>query len=118
MLWPDLDQHDPRRLHEQGAQLPRFDMLPRIVRSPVEICFGTSPSHAPKSRPFENASPVPIAATMALEMIGPMPGTVISRSQPLSCRAQRFDLAGKALDALVEAQGQRQATQRPRRRQV
>jgi hypothetical protein len=69
------------------VRLPRFDMLPRIVRSPVEICFGTSPSHAPKSRPFENASPVPIAATVALEMIGPMPGTVISRSQPLSCRA-------------------------------
>jgi hypothetical protein len=28
---------------------------------------------------LENTSPVPIAATMALEMIGPMPGTVISR---------------------------------------
>jgi hypothetical protein len=46
-----------------------------------DICFGTSPSQAPKSRPFENTSPVPIAATIALEMIGPMPGTVISRSQ-------------------------------------
>jgi hypothetical protein len=30
---------------------------------------------------------VPIAATIALEMIGPMPGTVISRTQPWSCRA-------------------------------
>ena len=29
-----------------------------------------------KSRPFENTSPRPIAATIALEMIGPMPGTV------------------------------------------
>jgi hypothetical protein len=38
----------------------------------------------PKSRPFENASPAPIAATIALEIIGPMPGTDISRSQPLS----------------------------------
>src|SRR5262249_45793704 len=37
-------------------------MLPRIVRSPVEICFGTSPSQAPKSRPFENAEPSPITA--------------------------------------------------------
>jgi hypothetical protein len=61
--------------------LPRLDILPRIVRSPVDICFGTSPSQAPKSRPFENTSPVPIAATIALEMIGPMPGSVISRSQ-------------------------------------
>ena len=26
----------------------------------------------------------PIAATIALEMIGPMPGTLISRSQPAS----------------------------------
>src|SRR5262249_25136926 len=25
-------------------RLPRFDILPRMVRSPVEICFGTSPS--------------------------------------------------------------------------
>jgi hypothetical protein len=38
-------------------------------------------SQAPKSRPLENTSPVPIAATIALEMIGPMPGTVISRTQ-------------------------------------
>src|SRR5262249_21321392 len=47
-----------------------------MVRSPVEICRGTSPSQAAKSRPLENTSPLPIAATMALEMIGPMPGTV------------------------------------------
>jgi hypothetical protein len=40
----------------------------------------TSPSQAPKSRPFANAAPLPIAATIALETIGPMPGTVISRS--------------------------------------
>jgi len=70
--------------HLVPVGLPRFDMLPRIVRSPVDSCFGTGPSQAPKSRPFANASPVPIAATIALEMIGPMPGTVISRSQPLS----------------------------------
>jgi hypothetical protein len=30
---------------------------------------------------LQNTSPVPIAATIALEMIGPMPGTVISRRQ-------------------------------------
>ena len=53
----------------------RFDILPRMVRSPVEICFGTRPSQAAKSRPLENASPLPIAATIALEIIGPMPGT-------------------------------------------
>src|SRR5262245_9473226 len=65
-------------------QLPGLDMLPRTVRSPVGICFATSPSQPPKSRPFENGAPVPIAATIAVEMSGPMPGIVISRSQPLS----------------------------------
>jgi hypothetical protein len=48
--------------------------LPRMVRSPVEICLGTSPSQAAKSRPLVNASPVPIAATIALEMDWPDPG--------------------------------------------
>ena len=41
-----------------------------MVRSPVEICFGTSPNQAAKSRPLLNTSPAPIAATIALEMIG------------------------------------------------
>src|SRR5262249_43609484 len=68
-------------------RLPRFDILPRIVRSPVEICLGTSPSQAAKSRPLPNASPLPMAATIALEMIGPIPGTLISRWQPASRRA-------------------------------
>ena len=76
VLYPD--QHNPCRLREQNAQvaIARLEILPRIVRSPVEICLGTSPSQAPKSRPLENTSPVPIAATMALEMIGPMPWPV------------------------------------------
>ena len=79
-------QHDTGGLHDSVLRylLPRLDILPRIVRSPVEICFGTRPSQAPKSRPLQNTSPVPIAATVALEIIGPMPGTVINRSQPAS----------------------------------
>src|SRR6266567_7846161 len=28
--------------------LPRLEILPRMVRSPVDSCFGTSPSQAPK----------------------------------------------------------------------
>ena len=39
---------------------------------------------APNSRPFEKGSPLPIAVTIALEMIGPMPGTVINRLQAVS----------------------------------
>src|SRR5215510_3477382 len=65
--------------------LPRLEILPRIVRSPVDSCFGTSPSQAPKSRPCVKPAPLPIAATTALEMIGPTPGTVITRWQASSC---------------------------------
>jgi hypothetical protein len=43
-------------------------------------------SQAAKSRPSEKISPVPIAATVALAMIGPIPGTLISGSQPVSWR--------------------------------
>src|SRR5215472_12216288 len=31
--------------------LPRLEILPSLVRSPVDSCFGTRPSHAAKSRP-------------------------------------------------------------------
>src|SRR6266571_722603 len=60
-------------------------MGPRIVRPPVDICRGTRPSQAPKSLPLENTSPLPIAAIVAVEMIGPMPGTVMRRLAPSSC---------------------------------
>ena len=85
-----FDQHNPCRLHEQNPQvaIATLGYPAQIVRSPVDICFGTSPSQAAKSRPLENASPAPIAATIALEIIGPMPGTRINRSQPESWRAK------------------------------
>lgn len=35
--------------------------------------------HTARSRPLPNAWPLPIAATMALAMIGPTPGTVVAR---------------------------------------
>src|SRR5258705_9847980 len=61
-------------------------MRPRIVRSPVDICFGTKPSQAAKSRPLAKAVPLPMAATMALAMSGPMPGAVINwRQLSLPC---------------------------------
>src|SRR6516165_7055729 len=67
--------------------LPRLEILPRIVRSPVDSCFGTRPSQAPKSRRCVKPAPLPIAATTELEMIGPTPGTVITRWQASSCSA-------------------------------
>src|SRR5215510_5511036 len=85
-----------------------------MVRSPVEICRGTSPSQAAKSRPVENTSPVPIAATVTLEMIGPMPGTVIRRSHAGSCStklAMSFvkpaPVPGQILDEAHHARRQR-----------
>jgi hypothetical protein len=59
--------------------LPRLEMRPRIDRPPVLYCRGTRPSQAPKSRPRSKASPVPIAATRAVEISGPIPGTLIRR---------------------------------------
>ena len=53
-------------------------MRRRIARSPVDICFGTQPSHAAKSRPLAKAVPLPMAATRALAMNGPMTGTGIN----------------------------------------
>jgi hypothetical protein len=46
--------------------------------------IGTKPSQAAKSRPLAKAAPLPMAATMALAMSGPMPGTVIYWSAPVT----------------------------------
>ena len=62
-------------------------MRPRIVRSPVDICFGTKPSQAAKSRPLVKAAPLAMATTIALAMSGPMPGTVIHCRQLSLSRA-------------------------------
>src|SRR6516165_9873321 len=73
-----------------------------MVRSAVDICLGTNPSQAPMLQSFENTSPAPIAATMALEMSGPMPGTVISRHAGLILTGERHDLAGETLNLAVK----------------
>ena len=60
MLWPNLDQHDPGRLHEQGAQIAiaALEMLPRIVRPPslrfVSARCGSRRTHGV---PMEVATP-------------------------------------------------------------
>lgn len=61
--------------------MPRLEMRPRIGRPPVLYWRGIRPSQAPKSRPRSNASPLPIAATMAVEIRGPTPGMLIKRWQ-------------------------------------
>src|SRR5258708_37708606 len=72
-----------------------------IVRSPVDICLGTRPSQAAKSRPLENTAPAPIAATIALQI---RPDTGYA-DQPLATCVQArdgFDLVRQTLNALVE----------------
>lgn len=61
--------------------LPRLEMHPNMVRPPVLYCRGTRPTHAAKSRPRSKASPSPTAATIAVEIIGPIPGTVMTLTQ-------------------------------------
>src|SRR6478672_7535652 len=83
--------------------LPRLEMRPRIDRPPVLYWRGTRPSHAPKSRPRSNASPAPMAATTAVEISGPMPGTLMRRWQLASFSPiWSISLAGKGLDPLID----------------
>ena len=76
---PWSQQNDASGLHEEHAKvaIAALGDTPEDRSIPVDICFGTRPSQAAKSRPRVKAIPLPIAATTALEMIGPMPGIVI-----------------------------------------
>jgi len=57
-------------------------MPSNLALPPVEYCRGTTSSHAAKSRPFRKAAPLPMAATMAVATIGPIPGICRMRVQP------------------------------------
>ena len=73
-----------------------------MVRSPVDICLGTSPIQAEKSRPLANAAPLPIAATIALEMIRQIPGTGRDPSTTAITLCQSLDLVGHGFNSLIE----------------
>src|SRR3954470_19761825 len=104
MLCPTLrsEQNGASALDEEHTQIAISALRDAagIVRSPVDICFGTRPSHAAKSRPLAKAAPLPIAATVALAMIGPMPGTELSTVHVGAC--QNLYLFGDVFDALIE----------------
>src|SRR5271169_6811088 len=53
-------------------------MLPSLSLPPLEICFGTSPIHAEKSRPDRNALGSAMLATRAVASAGPTPGIASS----------------------------------------
>jgi hypothetical protein len=68
-------------LHEKRAQVTIAAHGDAPEDGSVSGRLGTSPIQGEKSRPLAKAAPLPIAATIALEMIGPMPGTVITLRQ-------------------------------------
>src|SRR5262245_64477258 len=89
MLWPDLDQHDPGRLDEQGAQIAiaSFRYATEDCSVSCRDLFRYQPKPRAEVATFRERISRADRATTALEMIGPIPGTVISRSHPLSRRA-------------------------------
>lgn len=84
-----LDQHNPCGLHEQDTQVAIA--MPRYLAEDGAVPGRRSAwARDPAKRQSRVPSRTPrrcLAATMALEVIGPMPGTLISRLQPGSCCA-------------------------------
>ena len=97
-------EDDVGGLHKQDSSVlvPRLEILPSLVRSPVNSCFGTRPSQAAKSRPCLKPLPVPIAATTALEMIGPIPRQIMIRWPAASC-SERLSISVDRAWTLIEA---------------
>jgi hypothetical protein len=76
-------QNDPSCLDEEHAQVAVAALGDVSEDSPVSgrHLFGHEAEPSRIIPPFRKADPLPIAATMALEMIGPIPGTVITLRQ-------------------------------------
>ena len=58
---------------------PIFEMAPSRCLPPVDFCKGVRPSQAAKSRPLANVSIGGASAAIAVAVMGPTPGMVISR---------------------------------------
>ena len=69
---PHLDQLRPY-IGVPRLLIPNSNVLP-----PLEFCFGTSPSQAITCRPFLKFLASPRVVTIALAVIGPMPGILAS----------------------------------------
>ena len=83
--------------------LPRLLMPSSLALPPVEYCRGTKPSHAAKSRPLRKAAPLPMAATIAVATIGPMPGILRMRVQPASLAEICSSFVGQLFDLLLDS---------------
>src|ERR1700719_2783627 len=60
---------------------PRLLVPVSFCLPPVECSPGTTPNQAENPRPFLKAAPLPMAAIMAVAVIGPMPGIATRRLQ-------------------------------------
>ena len=65
---------------------PRLLSPSRRSLPPLERCRGTSPIHAARCRPELKFFALPTAATMAVAITGPTPGTAVRRSQAAPSR--------------------------------
>jgi hypothetical protein len=86
-----------------------------FVFPPVEYYRGTTPSQAAKSRPLRKAAPLPMAATMAVATIGPIPGippepstariagrdTLQLAAEPFNLVFDRLPLSPKQIDQVA-----------------
>ena len=83
-------QHDPSRLHEEHAEIA----VPTLGNATEDDSIAGRDLSRHKPEPGTEVAtaaerdPSPMVATMALAMIGPMPGTVISRWQATSLPAR------------------------------
>ena len=68
---------------------PIFEVAPSFCLPPDDFCKGVSPTQAAKSQPFLKVSAGGARAAMAVAVIGPMPGMLISRRATSSSRARR-----------------------------
>ena len=75
-----IADHGECACREQAAQIAiaLFADTAKLVLTPLEFCFGTSPTQAEKSRPDRKAPGSTILATSAVASAGPTPGIASS----------------------------------------
>lgn len=62
-------------------EFPRLLMPSNFCLPPVEYSRGTIPTQAARSFPLRKPAPLPMAATRAVAVTGPIPGMAVSRWQ-------------------------------------
>ena len=73
--------------NQRRSVLPRLLMPSNLGTRPVPCCRSTRPNRAARSRPRPNSLALPTAATRAVAVSGPTPGTASRRRQRSSALA-------------------------------